>query len=613
MSIRLPIVSTFDPQGINRAQSALRDFGRFASDIGKVAAGAVAAVGVAGVREAMNFESSIAKIEGLVGVTGSELDYLAQSARRLGPEFGKSANEAAEAMFFIASAGLRGESAVNVLEASLKGAAIGLGDTKTIADLATSAVNAYGEAQLDGAQAVNILAEAVRLGKLEPAELAQSMGQVLPLASNLGITFDEVGAAMAGMSKTGTDAATGATQLRQIMATLAKPTAEAEQALAEMGLSAEGLRQEILDKGFFSALETLTEGFDGNIEATTQVFGNIRALSGVLDLMGASVDDNRELFRLMGDDIYIADEAMQITADTAEFKFNEAMAKTKDTLLGIGQDLLERLLPYLDRFNTFMEENGPQIQEAFDKIYGAVDTVVTRVGDFLADLIADPDFNEFLVSMRDHFDEIYTNVGNVIENLGRMSGDAIPTLTGTIENSFQILEDLSSIFDDISYFAAEINTGLGGMDENVAIVVDAFARALNPFGHLTDTLHDLRDAINDVRRAWERFKEVTGMNFGSRIPVPSDARDAYVYSGRANGGAVTKGRPYVVGERGPELFVPQIGGNIVPNGKMGSGGNNYNYTVNVTAGVGDPIAIGQEVVRTIKRYERANGPVFASA
>ena len=41
-------------------------------------------------------------------------------------------------------------------------------------------------------------------------------------------------------------------------------------------------------------------------------------------------------------------------------------------------------------------------------------------------------------------------------------------------------------------------------------------------------------------------------------------------AGRALGGAVGAGRPYVVGERGPELFVPGAQGNIVPNNAMGS-------------------------------------------
>jgi hypothetical protein len=40
---------------------------------------------------------------------------------------------------------------------------------------------------------------------------------------------------------------------------------------------------------------------------------------------------------------------------------------------------------------------------------------------------------------------------------------------------------------------------------------------------------------------------------------------------RANGGDVSAGSPYVVGERGPELFVPQSAGTIVPNGAAGGG------------------------------------------
>ena len=50
-------------------------------------------------------------------------------------------------------------------------------------------------------------------------------------------------------------------------------------------------------------------------------------------------------------------------------------------------------------------------------------------------------------------------------------------------------------------------------------------------------------------------------------------------AGRALGGAVGAGRPYMVGERGPELFVPGAQGNIVPNNAMGSA----NVTVNVDA------------------------------
>jgi hypothetical protein len=40
---------------------------------------------------------------------------------------------------------------------------------------------------------------------------------------------------------------------------------------------------------------------------------------------------------------------------------------------------------------------------------------------------------------------------------------------------------------------------------------------------------------------------------------------------RASGGPVSSGSPYIVGERGPELFVPSSSGNIVPNNALGGG------------------------------------------
>jgi hypothetical protein len=51
--------------------------------------------------------------------------------------------------------------------------------------------------------------------------------------------------------------------------------------------------------------------------------------------------------------------------------------------------------------------------------------------------------------------------------------------------------------------------------------------------------------------------------------------------GKAEGGAVSSNRSYVVGERGPELFLPNTNGMIVPNNRLGgSGGSVYNITVN---------------------------------
>jgi SLT domain-containing protein len=50
--------------------------------------------------------------------------------------------------------------------------------------------------------------------------------------------------------------------------------------------------------------------------------------------------------------------------------------------------------------------------------------------------------------------------------------------------------------------------------------------------------------------------------------------------GRANGGTVQANKPYLIGERGAELFVPNTNGTVVPNNQMKSSGTNVNITIN---------------------------------
>lgn len=51
------------------------------------------------------------------------------------------------------------------------------------------------------------------------------------------------------------------------------------------------------------------------------------------------------------------------------------------------------------------------------------------------------------------------------------------------------------------------------------------------------------------------------------------------YSGRALGGPVMGGNPYIVGENGPELFVPNTTGSITRNDQLGGGVTNVNFTI----------------------------------
>jgi len=57
--------------------------------------------------------------------------------------------------------------------------------------------------------------------------------------------------------------------------------------------------------------------------------------------------------------------------------------------------------------------------------------------------------------------------------------------------------------------------------------------------------------------------------------IPGMAEGGYVHAmGRAAGGSIGRGGPYMVGEKGPELFVPHQSGQIVPNKALNTSGTN---------------------------------------
>lgn len=362
---------------INQSQKSLTGFQSqiksATSTLKLLFVGALAGAGVQALRSAKQFDKSMTQIKSLVGIAGDEVDKMGDIALEMATKTGKSANEAAEALFFITSAGLRGSDAMEVLEASLKAAAIGLGETKTISDLATSALNAYGSANLSATEATDVMVTAVREGKLEASELAQSMGRVLPLASAMGVEFHEVGAAFAALSRTGTNAAEASTQVRGILASLLKPTQQAEEALRKMGLSSKELRTQLREEGLLATLERLKKEFEGNDDAAAQVFGNVRALSGVLDLMGANADGTRQIFDALTKSVGATNEAFLITEESTSQKLDKALAELGNNTIPIAEKALLGLVNATNGLITAFKSLGNVAPRELDNIQRSID------------------------------------------------------------------------------------------------------------------------------------------------------------------------------------------------------------------------------------------------
>ena len=369
---------------INRVNAKLRTTGDSMKKFGRSATMSMtlplALVAGAAFNVSKNYEASLSKVEGLVGVARDQVQAWGKDIIELATKLGKAPTELADALFFVTSAGIKGANAMKVLESSARASVAGLGETKLVADLVTSAMNAYGPSLLSAAKATDILTAVVREGKAEAPELAASLGQVLPIAAEMEISFNQVGAAVAAMTRTGTNASTAAIQLRQIMASLLKPTKAAEKALNKMGTSSALLRKTIKEKGLLQALmdiRKLTTKYGEEI--TAKVFPNIRALSGVLDLMGKNAADNIKIFKSLENVTGSADRAFLAASETIKFKWDQSVSEVKTSLTLLGTHIGSTLLPIIQKLSKWILE----VSKWFNGLSETTKKVVVVIG-FLA-------------------------------------------------------------------------------------------------------------------------------------------------------------------------------------------------------------------------------------
>jgi hypothetical protein len=100
--------------------------------------------------------------------------------------------------------------------------------------------------------------------------------------------------------------------------------------------------------------------------------------------------------------------------------------------------------------------------------------------------------------------------------------------------------------------------------------------------------------LNQIAR--NRIVSISGQVVGSGLRNEME--------GRANGGPVTAGTPYLVGERGPEIVVPGRSGTVIPNNRIGVGGG-----INVAI-YPKTLPTDRELIDLVTNLRRRNGGVI---
>ncbi len=355
-------VGRFEKSLLARSRN-LQRFGKRLSGIGNTLTTKLslplALAGLASGKMAADFDASMTKIETLVGISGDEVEEMKKEVLALAGTTARAPEELAEALFTVTSAGLRGSVAMETLELAAKAAASGLGETKSIAQAVTGILQSYGQENITAARATDILTAIVREGNLEASQLAPVLGRITGIASELGISFEEVGASIATFTRLGVDSSEAVTGLLGVMNALIKPTEAGRIALDSVGLTFEDLRKQVKEKGLTKTLIGLVKSFKGNTEGLSQLIPNVRALSTVLGTAGAQGEAYEQILNNISNSQGILNEAFKKTSEESAFKFEQVLAKLKVAAIKVGSVILP--------FFTALAE---KVSEAIDKFIG---------------------------------------------------------------------------------------------------------------------------------------------------------------------------------------------------------------------------------------------------
>ena len=178
--------------------------------------------------------------------------------------------ELAKAYYQIVSAGHDGAAGLNLLDVSSKAATAGITDTKTAADGLTTVINAWGLEATEANRVADVMFKTVEKGKTTFPELASNIALVAPMASAMKISYEEIFAATASLTKQGNSTSMAMTQIRSAM-------------IAMNDVLGDGWNKTMTFQEGLKAIRDMAGGSDSKLK---EMMGRIEGMNGVLALTG---------------------------------------------------------------------------------------------------------------------------------------------------------------------------------------------------------------------------------------------------------------------------------------------------------------------------------------
>lgn len=312
----------------------------------------------------------------------------------------------------------------------------------------------------------------------------------------------------------------------------------------------------------------LEEGAEGlaRISEEAQSFGLVLSATTAKNVEAANDSFNRlgQMFKGLRDTVVGAlAPAFEHLANVIRENVLDAVADAGG-IEEFGRSLAKTLITLFERAVQAVKQFANSVGRQLNNVLDFIRAIADAVGYELSPALKNIRFQEFKIAgtifqdLRDSVDE----TTSAMDRLGEKTGDVNAAQKG-------LLSGLAQDFQDVA------GKGVKTLEDSLVDVVMKTKTASEAFKDMA------RSIISDLVR----------IGIQRQIIAPlSNALFGAQPSGRAIGGSVQAGTPYMVGERGREMFVPNRSGTIVPNDQLGgSGGVVVNQTINLSAGVSQTV------------------------
>lgn len=441
----------------------------FAFEAALLAAGAGAALFA--VKLAGDFDSQFREISTLIDAPTESLAAFRQEILDYSTESTQSLSTVNSALYNAISAGVDYADSLDVVRLAEQAAVAGKADLDQALGVIVASLNAYGEGMDEAERFSDLLFTTVAKGVTTLPELGASLGSVTGLAATAGVSFEELLAAIATLTATGSTTSGAVTQIQAAISNLLKPTKQAADLADELGIEFNAAALE--SKGLSGVLLDVQEATGGNTEQMAQLFGSVQALNGMLTLTGLGAESFAENIEAMGNATGATEAAYEKMAGTIEQGSQRIFNAMQGALIAVGTPLLDEFSGIQEAIAAIFNAIGASVQggqlqgfvDQLESLFGGIEDTLREVARNLPQALEQADFSSFFNGI----ELVRDAIAGLFDGADLTSADGLAS----------VIETLGLAFETLSAYTAGAITALEPFLEQMARLVQ-FVLEIDP-------------------------------------------------------------------------------------------------------------------------------------